>query len=44
MTVAITPRVTGLLTIDNLADHDYSEPFGYQPLRRAVRAGMRVSF
>ena len=42
--VTLTPRVTGTLAIDNLTDRDYSEPFGYQPLRRVVRAGLRVAF
>ena len=42
--VTLTPRVTGTLAIDNLTDRDYSEPFGYQPLRRAIRAGLRVGF
>ena len=43
-TVTLTPRVTGTLAIDNLTDRDYSEPLGYQPLRRAVRAGLRVTY
>jgi outer membrane receptor protein involved in Fe transport len=43
-TVKLTSQVTGLLAIDNLTDRDYSEPFGYQPLRRTVRAGLRVGF
>ena len=42
--VTLTPRVTGTLAIDNLTDRDYSEPFGYQPLRRAIRAGLRVAY
>jgi vitamin B12 transporter len=42
--VTLTPRVTGTLAIDNLTDRDYSEPFGYQPLRRAIRAGLRVTY
>lgn len=42
--VTLTPRVTGTLAIDNLAGRDYSEPFGYQPLRRAIRAGLRLTY
>ena len=42
--VTLTPRVTGTLAIDNLTDRDYSEPFGYQPLGRAIRAGLRVTY
>lgn len=37
-------RGTGPLSLDNLTDEDYSEPIGYQPLRRVVRAGVRVAF
>ncbi|HEX7140399.1 MAG TPA: TonB-dependent receptor, partial [Vicinamibacterales bacterium] len=37
-------RLTGLLSIDNLANADYMEPLGYPALGRAVRAGLRVSF
>ena len=44
LAVRLTPHVTGTLAIDNLTDRDYSEPFGYQPLRRTVRAGVRVAF
>ena len=40
----ITPQLTGILSIDNLTDQDFSEPFGYQPLRRVIRAGARVAF
>ena len=42
--VTLTPRVTGTLAIDNLTDRDYSEPLGYQPLRRTIRAGLRVTY
>ena len=42
--VTLTPRVTGTLAIDNLTDRDYSEPFGYEPLGRAMRAGLRVTY
>jgi vitamin B12 transporter len=44
VSVAVTRQLTALLTIDNLANRDYSEPLGYQPLLRAVRVGARVSF
>jgi outer membrane cobalamin receptor len=44
VSVAITRQLTGLLTIDNLTNRDYSEPLGYQPLLRTVRVGARVSF
>lgn len=44
VSLTLTRRVTGLLMIDNLTNQDYSEPFGYQPLLRAVRAGLRVGF
>jgi vitamin B12 transporter len=44
LAVRLTPQLTGTLAIDNLTDQDYSEPFGYQALRRAVRAGIRVAF
>jgi outer membrane cobalamin receptor len=40
----LTAQLTGTLSIDNLTDRDYSEPFGYQPLRRTIRAGLRVGF
>jgi vitamin B12 transporter len=43
-TVKVASRLTALLSIDNLTDRDYSEPFGYQPLGRVVRAGFRVGF
>jgi hypothetical protein len=32
------------LSIDNLTNVDYSEPFGYQPLGRLVRVGARLAF
>ena len=44
LALTLTPRVTGTLAISNLTDRDYSEPFGYQPLRRAIRAGLRVTY
>jgi outer membrane cobalamin receptor len=37
-------RLTGLFSIDNLANADYMEPLGYPALGRAVRAGVRVGF
>jgi outer membrane cobalamin receptor len=40
----LTPQVSATLAIDNLMNRDYSEPFGYQPLQRAVRAGIRISY
>ena len=43
-TLLVTRRLTGFVSIDNLTNQDYSEPFGYQPLRRVVRAGFRVGF
>jgi vitamin B12 transporter len=42
--VRVTPHITGLLSLDNITNKDYSEPLGYQPLLRAVRAGLRVGF
>ena len=44
LTLKLTAQLTGMLAIDNLTDRDYSEPFGYQPLRRTIRAGVRVAF
>jgi vitamin B12 transporter len=44
VTLKVTPQLTGVLSIDNLTNQDYSEPFGYQPLLRVVRAGFRVGF
>src|SRR5215510_6877743 len=44
ISVVVTRQLTGLLTIDNLTNRDYSEPFGYQPLLRTVRLGARVGF
>ena len=41
---AVTRQLTALVTIDNLTNRDYSEPFGYQPLLRTVRIGARVNF
>jgi vitamin B12 transporter len=44
VSVAVTRQLTGLLTVDNLTNRDYSEPLGYQPLLRTIRVGARVSF
>jgi vitamin B12 transporter len=44
VTYTVTKQITALLAIDNAADADYMEPLGYQALRRAVRAGVRVGF
>jgi vitamin B12 transporter len=44
VSVALTRQVSGILSIDNLTNADYSEPFGYQPLGRVVRAGARFAF
>lgn len=41
---AVTRQLKALVTIDNLTNRDYSEPFGYQPLLRTVRVGARVNF
>jgi vitamin B12 transporter len=40
----VTKQLRAFLSIDNLADADYMEPLGYPALRRAVRAGVRVTF
>lgn len=40
----VTKLLRPFLSIDNLADADYMEPLGYPALRRAVRAGIRVTF
>lgn len=44
LSVRLTGRLTALLLVDNLTNEDYSEPIGYQPLLRVVRAGIRVGF
>jgi vitamin B12 transporter len=44
VTGKISRQLTGILSIDNLANSDYSEPLGYQPLLRTFRAGVRVTF
>ena len=43
-TLKVTPQLTGILSVDNLTNQDYSEPFGYRPLLRVIRAGFRVGF
>jgi len=43
-TLKMTSQLTGILSVDNLTNQDYSEPFGYQPLLRVIRAGFRVGF
>ena len=42
--VQLSRQLTGTLALDNLTDADYMESLGYQALRRAVRAGLRVRF
>jgi vitamin B12 transporter len=42
--IRMNRQVSATLSIDNLTNRDYSEPFGYQPLLRTVRAGMRIGF
>jgi outer membrane cobalamin receptor len=44
LALKLTSRLTGTLMVDNLTNQDYSEPFGYQPLLRTIRAGVRASF
>jgi outer membrane cobalamin receptor len=44
VSVAVTHQLSGILSIDNLTNADYSEPFGYQALGRVIRAGARVAF
>jgi vitamin B12 transporter len=41
---ALTRQLSAILSIDNLTNADYSEPFGYQPLGRLVRVGARLAF
>ena len=40
----VSPLVSVLLAVDNVADADYMEPLGYRALGRAVRVGLRVGF
>jgi outer membrane cobalamin receptor len=44
LSLRVTRQLTGILIVDNLTNADYSAPFGYQPLGRAIRAGARVAF
>jgi vitamin B12 transporter len=44
LSVALTRQLSAILSIDNLTNADYSEPFGYQPLGRVVRVGARLAF
>jgi len=44
VSLALTRQVSAVLSIDNLTNADYSEPFGYQPLGRLVRVGARLAF
>jgi outer membrane cobalamin receptor len=43
-TYAFTSHVGGLLAVDNIGDAEYMEALGYRALRRAARAGLRLSF
>ncbi|MFN7983504.1 MAG: TonB-dependent receptor [Vicinamibacterales bacterium] len=40
----VSSKITGLLAVDNVTSQEYQEPLGYAALRRAARAGIRVSF
>jgi vitamin B12 transporter len=42
--VRLSRRSGAFITIDNLADRDYMEPFGYPALGRTVRVGLRTRF
>ena len=44
LALKLNANIAGIITIDNLTNADYSEPFGYQPLLRVIRAGVRVVF
>jgi outer membrane cobalamin receptor len=44
ISMQLTRQLSAMLSIDNLMNRDYSEPIGYQPLLRAVRAGIRVRY
>jgi vitamin B12 transporter len=44
LALTLTPQIAATLAIDNLTNRDYSEPLGYQPLRRTVRAGVRLTY
>jgi outer membrane cobalamin receptor len=40
----ISPQLSALLSLDNLADASYMEPLGYPALGRAARGGLRFGF
>lgn len=42
--VRFARRTAAFVTLDNIADGDYMEPFGYPALGRTVRAGIRTRF
>jgi outer membrane receptor protein involved in Fe transport len=42
--VRFARRTAAFITIDNLANRDYTEPLGYPALGRTVRAGVRTRF
>jgi vitamin B12 transporter len=42
--IRLAGRTSGFVTVENLADRDYMEPFGYRGLGRTVRAGIRTGF
>ena len=44
LSYAIVRQLSATLAIDNLADHQYEMPLGYQALGRAIRAGVRIGF
>jgi outer membrane cobalamin receptor len=44
VTYRFTARVSAIFTVDNLADADYMEPFGYRPYGRIARAGLRLDY
>lgn len=42
--VRFASRTALFVNLDNLADRDYMDPFGYPALGRAIRAGIRTGF
>jgi hypothetical protein len=42
--VRVAPHATAIVAIDNFTNADWSEPIGYQPLRRLARIGVRLAF
>jgi outer membrane receptor protein involved in Fe transport len=42
--IRLAGRTSGFVTVENLANRDYLEPFGYRGLGRTVRAGIRTRF